>query len=304
MQLKFRNFLILIISFIAIQHTLAAENTLYLWGNASQTQIVNNQAEQTSKSGAIRHITMPRMQIYQPEISNHVALLIMSGGGYAREELGKEGTPAALYFQKKGFTVFELIYRLPNQDGNNQTAPFADGQRAIRIIRSKAKEFDIDANKIGVLGFSAGGHLAGILATHANYNFYTPVDQIDHLSAAPDFAVLLYPVISMQAPLNTTRAFKTLVGKNSTASEQRFYSVDQQVTSSTPPMFIAQAIDDPIAAVENSLKMQAALDKNNVQHEVQIFKTGGHGWGMGKKETPTTEWPSLLLKWLKNIGIL
>lgn len=319
MKLPLRYFLSFVLVLFSIEQASASTQTIFLWETPLVNKALINRAlsnstllnttvninhEKISQSGAISQVINPRMNVYTPEHSNHVALLIISGGGYVREELAKEATPTSQYFQNQGFTVFELIYRLPNQDGHNHFAPFADGQRALRIIRSQANPLNYDADKIGVLGFSAGGHLAGILATQSNFKFYNPKDDLDKISTRPDFAVLLYPVINMQPPLNTTHAYKTLLGKNANSAEQAFFSVDLQVTSNTPATFLAHALDDPISSVENSKKMQHALEQNDVKNKLKIFKTGGHGWGLGKQNTPTTEWPTLLLDWLKSIKML
>ena len=275
--------------FICLSSLLYAQNlALNLWQNP--TQLVDIEYNINQK---VIDISQPQMVVYLPKKNNHHAILVMSGGGYAREELSKEGTPTSKWLQQQGFTVFELIYRLPH---NNPLLPFADGQRAIRIVRSQAKRFDYDPQKIGVLGFSAGGHLASILATQFNTVFYKPQDQIDNLSAKPNFAVLVYPVISMLPPLNHTHAFKSLFPQPNTTL-QTLLSAQNMVTPQTPPMLIFHAKDDPISPVQNSLLMQQALAQAHVTHQVYIFNNGGHGWGIGKPNTQTMQWRNLFLQW-------
>ncbi|MCU4435978.1 alpha/beta hydrolase [Acinetobacter bereziniae] len=283
------------------QQTKAATFTLPLWTN---TSITTQNPNTVIKHGAVSHIDSPYLNVYTPKYNNHVAVMMISGGGYAREELAKESTPTSAFLQQHGFTVFELVYRLPNQDNNNALAPFQDGQRAIRIIRSQAERFHIDPEKIGVLGFSAGGHLAGMLATQWSHQFSTLHDSIDQVSAQPNFVALLYPVISMQPPLDHTHVYKSLMGKNHDSVKQAFFSVNLQVNQHTPPIFLAHALDDRIAPVQHSLDMQMALDKNKIPYELHLFKNGGHGWGLGKANTETTQWSTLFLTWLKNMNIV
>ncbi|WP_269915108.1 alpha/beta hydrolase [Acinetobacter sp. HY1485] len=273
-----------------LSSSIYAQNlAINLWQNP--TQLVNVQYNINQK---VNDISQPQMVVYLPKKNNHHAILVMSGGGYAHEELGKEGTPTSQWLQQQGFTVFELIYRLPK---NNPLLPFADGQRAIRIMRSQAKIFDYDPQKIGVLGFSAGGHLASILATQFNSVFYKSQEPLDTLSAKPNFAVLVYPVISMLPPLNHTHAFKSLFPKPN-ATLQTLLSAQDAVTPQTPPMLIFHAKNDPISPVQNSLLMQQALAQAHVTHQVYIFDNGGHGWGIGKPNTQTMQWRSLFLQWV------
>jgi len=170
----------------------------------------------------------------------------------------------------------------------------------MRIIRSQAEKLGIKT--IGILGFSAGGHLAGIIATEPNAPFYSPVDAIDTVSARPDFAALLYPVISMLPPNNKTHSKKSILGEHPTEEEETAFSVEKRVTSTTPPTFLAHATDDPISNVANTYLMDEALRKANVPDEMHIFPSGGHGWGMGKRDSPVSQWPSLFKTWAQRNG--
>jgi acetyl esterase/lipase len=300
MNVKHMLYGILMIIFFS-QYTHSATSTLPLWPNSTTSASKHFHINQR---GAISHVNSPYLKIYTPQNSNHIAILAISGGGYAREELAKESSPTSKFLQQQGFTVFELIYRLPNQDTNDVMAPFQDGQRAIRIIRSQANRFNINPEKIGVLGFSAGGHLAGMITTQWAHQFSTLNDSIDQISAKPNFAALLYPVISMQEPLDHTHAYKSLMGKKHDLLEQVFFSVNLHVNDQTAPIFLAHSIDDPIAPVQHSLDMQMALKKHNTPYEFHLFKNGGHGWGLGKVNTETIQWPTLFLAWLKNMNII
>lgn len=282
------------IIFLMVSPLLYAEPfAINLWQNSNQKTSVLYPLNQK-----LSQIKTPQMVVYLPKKSNHTAIIVISGGGYAREELGKEGTPVSKWLQKQGFTVFELIHRLPQND--MPIAPFADGQRAIRLARSQANHFHYDANRIGVMGFSAGGHLAAILATQFNYPFYTAQNSIDQVSARPDFTVLLYPVISMEKPLNHTHAFKSLFPKPD-SNLQKQLSPQFWVTKNTPLMFIAQSQDDPISPIQNSEIMTKALQEKNIPVQFFSFKTGGHGWGLGKPNTPTQTWTTDFLSWFKAI---
>ncbi|ASK30193.1 alpha/beta hydrolase [Chryseobacterium sp. T16E-39] len=253
--------------------------------------------------GSVTNVSTPRLIVHRPKNPNGTAILVISGGGYAHIELGKESTPTSDWLQSEGITAFELIYRLPQEGWKTTNVPFEDAQRAMRLIRSSAKNYEIDPNKIGILGFSAGGHLAGMIATQPNKKFYSPIDAIDSLSARPDFTGLIYPVISMLPPNNKTHAFKSILGANASTSEKIEFSVERQVNAQTPPTFLAQAIDDPISPVENSVLMDNALKKVNVPVEMHLFQTGGHGWGLGKKGSEVAAWTKLFKDWIKNVGL-
>lgn len=255
-----------------------------------------------SAKGSVTHVSTPRLIIHRPDHPNGTAVLVISGGGYAHIELGKESSPAAGWLQSQGVTAFELIYRLPQEGWPSTIVPFQDAQRAVRLIRSMAGRYGIDPHKIGILGFSAGGHLAGITATLFNKKFYGPVDAVDSLPARPDFTALLYPVISMLPPNNKTHSLKSILGPNPTLSQETAFSVERQVTTGTPPTFLAQAADDPISPVANSYLMETALKKARVPVETHIFPTGGHGWGMGKPGSEAAQWPDLFKSWAQRNG--
>lgn len=259
-------------------------------------------AETMTDKGSLTNISKPRLIVHQPSNPNGTAILVISGGGYAHLELGKESTPTANWLQSEGITAFELIYRLPQENWNTTNVPFEDAQRAMRMIRHLAKHYGLDQHKIGILGFSAGGHLAGITSTLFNKKFYKPVDAIDSLSAKPDFTGLIYPVISMLPPNNTTHAEKSILGKQPTTKDEIAFSVEKQVNNYTPPAFLAQALDDPISPVDNSYLMNKALKSANIPVEMHIFKTGGHGWGLGKKNSEVSAWPNLFKTWVQNNG--
>ena len=256
-----------------------------------------------SQKGSLTNINIPKLIIHQPANPNGIAVLVISGGGYAHIESGFEGNPTGEWLKSQGITAFELIYRLPGEGWITRSVPFQDAQRALRIIRSNAGKYKIDPDKIGVLGFSAGGHLAGYISSTFDTVYYPPQDAIDQISAKPDFTAMIYPVVSMLPPNNNTHSFKSLLGKSSDTKDQIKYSVEKQVTERTPITFLAQSEDDPISPVENSILMYQALKDHKVPAELHLFQSGGHGWGLGKKDTNTGEWTNLFLNWLKINGI-
>jgi acetyl esterase/lipase len=248
--------------------------------------------------GSVSNVTEPRMEIYRPAKPNGAAALVMGGGGYFRIQIGSAARPVARYLLARGVTVAVLYYRLPG-DGWNADAPFQDGQRAMRLLRADAKRLGIDPKRIGAIGSSAGGHLAGILATRGTHDFYPRIDAVDTQPATPDYAALIYPVISMRSPIDTTRTKREL---DELPDFLNAYSVEAQVTSATPPVFLAHAADDPIAHVDHSMRMFAAMRAAKRPVELHVFAAGGHSWGLGKPGTAVAEWPRLMTNWAATNG--
>lgn len=248
--------------------------------------------------GAVSNVSRPRIEVYRPANPNGAAVILLGGGGYFRIGIGHEVMPTAKWLAALGVTPVVLYYRLP-ADRWPAVAPFQDAQRAIRIVRARAQELGIDPKRIGVLGFSAGGNLAGIAETRSTNAFYPRVDATDDVSARPDFAGLIYPVVSLQPPFNTTRSSRELATQNDSVQA---YSVELHVSHDTPPTFLAQAADDPIADIGNSLVMFDALKKNGVDVEMHVFDKGGHGWGLGDPGTAVAAWPRLFAAWARRNG--
>ena len=273
-----------------------------LWQDDMPDKSGSRNPEIITEKGSVTNVSTPRLIVYRPKNPNGTAILVISGGGYAHIELGKESNPTAIWLQSEGITAFELIYRLPQEGWKTTNVPFEDAQRAMRMVRSMANKYGFDPNKIGILGFSAGGHLAGITSTLFNKQFYKPVDSIDSLSSKPNFTGVVYPVISMLPPNNKTHSFKSILGNNSTIQQQTELSVEKQVTATTPPTFLAQAFDDPISPVENSFLMEDALRKAKVPAEMHIFQNGGHGWGLGMQGSTVSSWSDLFKNWAQSNG--
>ena len=257
-------------------------------------------------TGVVTGVVRPCLLVIRPERPNGAAMVIAAGGGYRRIDIGNEGLPVGHWLAKGGITAFVLVYRLPLEgwrDGAD--APRQDAQRAMRLVRWRAEEFGLDPDRIGVLGFSAGGHLAGTTATDAEQDLYDDLDEADGLSARPSFAGLIYPIITMRAPYDRTiSSRKVLVGDDPPDARRRAYSVEVQVNARTPPIFMVQASDDRIAVTDHPLLMHAALRAAGVPVEMHLFERGGHGFGLGVPGSPAAAWPGLIMAWMRGHGLL
>ncbi len=260
-------------------------------------------SEDLTPRGSLKQISTPRMIVHRPDKPNGAAMLICSGGGYDKVDIANESTPASIYFASRGITAVELVYRVP-QEGWSIHVPFLDGTRALRMLRSEAKRLEIDPARTGVMGFSAGGHVAGMLATGAAEGFYAPVDDMDQQSFKPAFGALLYPVITMMAPFDQTQSRLRICGRHPLQDMRDMFSVEKHVTKDTPPVFLAHALDDPIVPVDHSLMMFQALRSAGIDTEMHIFQSGGHGWGMGKTRPAVRSWAQLVETWLHVNGML
>lgn len=256
-------------------------------------------ALQRSDKGAVSNVALPTLEVFEPEKPNGASVLIAAGGGYKRIELENEAYPAARWLAARGITAFVLTYRLPREGWNNgPLAPLQDAQRALRIIRAEAARRRLDASRVAVLGFSAGGHLLGLAATRSAFASYQATDAIDGQSARPNLASLIYPVITLKPPYDHTSTRRSLIGSHPDAEASAEWSVETHVRSGCPPMFLVQAEDDPISDPANTLIMADACRKVGVPVELHRLPSGGHGFGMGKPGTPAADWPGWWEQWL------
>jgi acetyl esterase/lipase len=234
------------------------------------------------------------------EKANGTAVIICPGGGYHINAIEHEGTDVAKQFNEMGVTAFVLKYRIPNDATmeNKEIGPLQDAQRAIQLVRGRAKEWNVNPNRIGIMGFSAGGHLASTAGTH----FATSVIKINAgENLRPDFMILIYPVVSFQDNVGHIGSRDQLIGKNPTREKIDFYSNELQVTTATPPTFLVHASDDNAVLSENSILFYQALIKNKVAAELHIYQKGGHGFGMNNKTTDD-RWMKTLGNWMKANG--
>ncbi|HMP50103.1 MAG TPA: alpha/beta hydrolase [Candidatus Melainabacteria bacterium] len=234
------------------------------------------------------YVTNVAEPVYSPKGKNTgAAVLVFPGGGYQILAMDLEGTEVCDWLNSKGITAILLKYRVPNK-GSYPKSPVAlqDAQRAMGLIRARAAEWNIDPDKVGVLGFSAGGHLVAAISTHFDKRIYSPVDAADRQSCRPNFAVALYP-------------------GHLWIDRKRFVlNAAVPVTSKTPPTFLLQAEDDKVDPPEHSLVYYRALKRAGVPVEMHLYAKGGHAFGLRPSKNPITKWPSLVETWMESIGML
>ena len=254
---------------------------------------------------AVHGIARPRMVVFRPARPNGSAVLVMPGGGYVRIVVDREGYEIARRLADRGWTVFVLFYRLPG-DGwaAGPDVALSDAQRAMRLIRARARLYGIKPDRVAAMGFSAGGHVCGDLATRFAQPTYTPIDTADRGSARPDVAALIYAVQSMTSPLAHPGSRAQLLGTSPTPALEHAHSTASNVTSATPPCFLVHAEDDRSVAVDNTLAFRAAAIKAGVAVETHLFATGGHGFGLRKAVgKPAALWPTLFEEWARAQGL-
>ena len=226
-------------------------------------------------------------------------MLVMGGGGYFRIQVANESTPTCRWLQQIGYTAFELIYRMPG-DGWPREAPFADAQRAMRLDPRRAPPISASMRPSSASSVSRRAAISpGMTAVMPDAPRYQPIDAIDRHSARPSVAGLIYPVLTLRAPFDTTRSVRELIGSHAAPDLAAEWSVETHVSAHMPPTFTAQAADDPIAPIDNSLLMFDALRKAGVPHEMHIFAQGGHGWGLGDPGSLVSAWPRLFLAFMR-----
>ena len=248
----------------------------------------------------ISSVIIPTLTKFTPVKPNGTSVIICPGGGYGRLAIDHEGVEVAKAFNEQGITAFVLKYRLPNDTimVDKTIGPLQDAQQAIRTVRKQAATWGLNPNKIGIMGFSAGGHLASTAATHFNLI----ADQVmnDSGSVRPDFAILIYPVISFDDSIVHKGSKTNLVGKSPSSELTKLYSNELQVTKNSPPAFLVHAGDDGTVPVENSIRYYQACIKNQVPAEMHIYPKGGHGFGMHNKTT-SDKWFDRLINWMNTI---
>jgi acetyl esterase/lipase len=252
----------------------------------------------------IRGVPFPELHVFRPARPNGSALLALPGGGYGFLSVENEGIDVAQRFTGSGATVFVLTYRLPGEGwANRHLAPLSDAQRAMRLIRSRAHDFWVDPARIGIIGFSAGGHLAADLATAFDARVYAPVDAADAQSARPAFAGLIYPVTSLQPRIAHSGSMANLLGPDPTPERVAARSPVLHVAAETPPCFLVHAVDDNTVPLANSLEWIEACRQAKVPVEAHIFESGGHGFGLHlPPDMSGSKWPDLFAIWMKQHG--
>jgi acetyl esterase/lipase len=254
----------------------------------------------------ITDVQVPDLAVYLPtkRFSTGQAVIICPGGGYWALAYDLEGTDIAKYLNSIGVAGIVLKYRLPTY-GNvvePHKAPLMDAQRAMRLVRFNAARWNIDSTKIGIMGFSAGGHLASTLGTHFDYGNKASADSVERMSCRPDFMILMYPVISFTASGTHTGSRDALLGKNADKSMLEYYSNELQVKEDTPPAFLVHADNDRGVPVENSLLMYAALRQKKIPAELHVMSEGGHGFGLAVNNPHVNSWTASFQQWLNAIN--
>ncbi len=252
----------------------------------------------------IRGVPIPEVHVYRPARPDGSALLVLPGGGYEFLSVQNEGLDAAERFNAERTTAFILTYRLPAEGWPNRSVvALQDAQRAMRLIRARAADFTIDPARLGVLGFSAGGHLAADLAVSHNEEIYAPTDTADALSARPALVGLVYPVISLDSKVSEGSSSPNLLGKAASPALVASRSPALHVTADTPPSFIVAAFDDGLVHIDNSLTWIDACRRAKVPVEAHLFSEGGHGFGLHlSKDMPGSRWPDLFARWMRKHG--
>lgn len=284
--------------------------THYLWpgrtapGSAGvdiEQRIVERSKDPALPDRIITGITRPYMVVHRPAHPNGAALLVVPGGAYRRIVLDKEGSALVPVFAEQfGYTLFVLRYRLPGEGHDNaRDAPLADAQRAVRLIRANADDWGVDPDRVAVIGFSAGGHVAASLAMRYDEVLAPPVDAIDRIHARPDSVLLMYPVIDMGAHAHAVSR-EHLLGINPSPESIAAYSLHNRVRADMPPMFLLHAEDDASVDIENTLQLYQALREAGVATEMHIYPEGGHGFGVRDIGGSTLAlWPRIADAWLR-----
>ncbi|HEV7926210.1 MAG TPA: alpha/beta hydrolase [Verrucomicrobiae bacterium] len=292
-----RNLLILLGCCLAVLSSRAAEPiTLWPKGAPGEKGDIGEERDMTKASDGlsggktvirIGNVSTPTLTLYQPspEKATGAAVVVCPGGGYNILAMDLEGTEVCQWLNSAGVTAVLLKYRVPARKGQERyTAPLQDAQRTLSLVRFHAAEWRVDPKRIGIMGFSAGGHLSAVASTRFEKRAYEPVDEMDQASCRPDFVMLIYPAY--------------LVHKDGPD-----LSPELTVTSNTPPTFLVQTEDDPVR-VENCLFYYLALKQAKVPAEMHLFADGGHGYGLRESDNAVTSWPKQAEVWMRGLGVL
>jgi acetyl esterase/lipase/lysophospholipase L1-like esterase len=250
----------------------------------------------------VANVATPELRVFEPQRPNGHAVLAIPGGGYLFVSVQNEGADFAAELNKRGYTVFVLVYRLPGEGWQQgEDVPLQDAQRAMRLIRANAARWAIDPQTLSAVGFSAGGHLAATLATDFAEGMYAPVDAADSVSARPFATALIYPVVTMALPGTHAVSRELLLGPNPSPTQIARRSAQLRVGSDTPPLFLAHALDDAAVPVTNSLDLLAAMRAANRPVEAHLLQEGGHAFASGYAGSPTASWIGTFDAWLTRL---
>ncbi len=294
-----------VISFVIVLfgHSVRAQNVIPLYDGAIPNSLPGpdkeNRVTRPDSLVFIDQISHPTLEIFLPpkDKSTGTAVVICPGGGYHGVAYKHEGTDVARRLNESGIAAFVLKYRIPDDSTmvNKEIGPIQDAQRALQLVRFRAAEWGIKKDRVGIMGFSAGGHLASSAGTHFDSAF---IDNPGKISLRPDFMILGYPVITFEGAKAHRGSADNLIGKTPSPEKIKFWSGEQQVSDSTPPSFLVHAKDDDVVPVANSVDFAAALKAHHVSREVYLYAKGGHGFGLVNK-TSQVKWIDLCLAWMK-----
>ncbi|HEX9783107.1 MAG TPA: alpha/beta hydrolase [Opitutaceae bacterium] len=282
------------------------------WLNAAESEVINLWPEgvpdlradagpEKVENNRVSEVHYPTLTVFPADAAkaNGTAVVVCPGGGYARLAIEHEGYEFARWLNERGVSAFLLRYRLGEY---GHPAPLRDALRAIRVVRSRAQQFGIATDRIGIIGFSAGGHLASSAATLFDHPDGKTGAALDAVSARPDFAALIYPVITMDEAFTHPGSRRNLLGASPTAGLIELLSTDMQVSANTPPVFLVHSADDRTVPIENSLLFFQALRKAGVSCEAHFHETGGHGFGMRSSMNTVSDWPARYEAWMRFHG--
>lgn len=298
--------LLLILPFLFCTIMLTAQETIDLWpadATPNRKQASVKEEQERAEILRIKNVQQPTIEVYLPSKRNATgqAVVICPGGGYGFLAYDWEGTDIAKWFNAHGIAAVVLKYRLPDPRTSvtQHLTPLLDAQRAIRTVRHHAEQWNIRKDKVGIMGFSAGGHLASTAGTRFDTGKAASPDPVERYSARPDFMILMYPVITMSQPFMHKGSMTNLLGANPSQQLAESYSSDLQVSAQTPPTFLVHSTDDGAVPVENSLAFYRALVKYKVPAELHVYAYGGHGFSLAIGQGYLQTWTERCLDWLK-----
>lgn len=298
-------FLFLSICLLISTSNCFSQEIISLWTEEIPNSRESDEVETQEKGDIlwIENIQVPTLEIYLPltRTATGKAMVIFPGGGYQGLAYDVEGIEFAKWLNSKGIAAFVVKYRMPISDSvvEGYKVPLQDAQRAIRQVRYNAEKWNVSKDQIGIMGFSAGGHLASTLGTRFNED--SLVGPINSLSARPDFMVLVYPVITMQSDYTHTGSRNKLLGDTPDKKTVDAYSSELNVDENTPPTFIVHATDDKVVSVTNSILFYQALEKEEIYSEMHIYPTGGHGFGLAIGLGHLSTWTDRLYQWIESL---
>lgn len=298
-----KNILVLIFISLSLMSSNAQNLKLKLWPDGVPGAVPNANYKEAVVSpwgtNCWEKISEPELQVFLPDSAkaNGCAVVVCPGGGYCFVSFVNEGLEIAKWLNSNGITAIILKYRLPSDliMKDKTVGPLQDAQEAVRVVRRNAKTWNIHPEKIGIMGFSAGGHLAASLSTHYTAKVYETKDKV---SARPNFSLLIYPVISLKTGITHQGSREALLGKKASEKQIAYYSNELQIDKNTPPAFLVHSADDTVVPVENSLLYFGGLQAKKVKSELHIYQKGGHGYGLGKSSTENA-WPAACIQWLQ-----